>query len=72
VLLWHGLMNDFEINIDQILNFNSVDEFIVWFDTVDEFVEFENVDTLLSELAVLDKPDYYMYVYYFKQQYLNK
>lgn len=61
----------FEINTNEILNFNNVGEFAVWFDTIDEFIEIENVDELLSELALLDKPDYYMYVYFFKQNYLN-
>lgn len=62
---------DFEVYIDQILSFQNVGEFAVWFDTIDEFIEFENVDDLLSELAVLDKPDFYMHVYLFKKQYLE-
>ena len=58
---------DFEVNVEQILEFNNISEFAIWFETVDEFVEFENVDELLSELAALDRPDFYMYVYFFKQ-----
>ena len=61
----------FEVNTDEILNFNNVGEFAVWFDTIDEFIEIDNVDELLSQLAILDKPDYYMHVYFFKQNYLK-
>ena len=61
----------FEVNTDEILNFNNVGEFAVWFDTIDEFIEIENVDELLSQLSLLDKPDYYMHVYFFKQNYLK-
>ena len=57
----------FEVYVDQILSFNTVDEFAIWFDMMHEFIEIENVDDLLSELAVMDKPDFYMYVYDFKQ-----
>ena len=64
-------MMDYEINIDLILSFETLREFIIWFDTANDIVEFENVDELLSELAVMDKPDFYMYVYDFKQQYLK-
>ena len=64
-------MNDFEVNTDLILSFNNLGEFAVWFDTAEEAYEFDNVDELLSELALLDKPDYYMYVYEFKQLYLK-
>lgn len=61
----------FEVYVDQILSFNTVDEFAIWFDMLDEFIEIENVDDLLSQLAVMDKPDFYMYVYDFKQNYLK-
>lgn len=61
----------FEVNTDEILNFNNVGEFAVWFDTIDEFIQIENVDELLSQLSLLDKPDYYMHVYFFKQNYLK-
>ena len=61
----------FEVNTYEILNFNNVGEFAVWFDTIDEFIQIENVDELLSELAILDKPDYFMYIYNFKQNYLK-
>ena len=62
---------DFEIHINQIKSFETLREFSIWFDTVDEIVEFENVDALLGELAVMDKPDFCMYVYDFKQKYLK-
>jgi hypothetical protein len=62
---------DFEINIGQIMSFESLREFMIWFDTMDDYIEFENVDELLNELAVMDKPDFYMYVYDFKQQFLK-
>lgn len=61
----------FEVNTDEILNFNNVGEFVVWFNTLDEFIEIENVDALLAELSLLDKPDYFMYVYFFKQDFLK-
>ena len=61
----------FEVNTDEILNFNNVGEFAVWFDTIDEFIQIENVDELLSQLSLLDKPDYYMHVYCSKQNYLK-
>jgi len=64
-------MMDFEINIGQIMSFESLREFMIWFDTMDDYIEFENVDELLNELAVMDKPDFYMYVYDFKQQFLK-
>jgi hypothetical protein len=62
---------DFEINIDEIYQFKTVDEFAIWFDTIDEFVEFENVDEFLNELSNLNRPDFYMHVYFFKQNYLK-
>ncbi len=64
-------MMDYEINIDLILSFETLREFIIWFDTANDIVEFENVDELLSELALMDKPDFYMYVYEFKQNFLK-
>lgn len=62
---------EFEVNINQILSFQNIGEFVIWFDTVDEFIEFENVDELLNELALIDRPDFYMYVYFFKQDFLK-
>lgn len=62
---------EFEVNINQILSFQNIGEFVIWFDTIDEFIEFENVDELLNELALIDRPDFYMYVYFFKQDFLK-
>ena len=44
---------------------------MIWFDTIDDFIEFENVDELLNELALIDRPEFYMYVYFFKQDFLK-
>lgn len=62
---------EFEVNINQILSFQNIGEFVIWFDTIDDFIEFENVDELLNELALIDRPEFYMYVYFFKQEFLN-
>lgn len=62
---------EFEVNINQILSFQNIGEFVIWFDTIDDFIEFENVDELLNELALIDRPEFYMYVYFFKQDFLK-
>lgn len=65
-------MNDeFQIYPEEIEQLESLREFEIWFNTMDSCVQFENIDSLLSYLSTIDKPDFYMYAYNFKQQYLK-
>lgn len=64
-------MGDFEIFPEEIESLQSLREFEIWFTTIDSVVDFDDIDPLLEYLTTIERPDFYMYAFNFKQKYLK-
>ena len=63
-------MGEFEIYEDDIANLETVREFNIWLNAIDNIVEFDNIDPLIEYLIGIDRPDFVMACLDFRQKYL--
>lgn len=61
----------FEIYEDDISQLETVREFNIWLNAIDNAIEIENIDPLIEYLINIERPDFVMAALDFKHKYLS-
>ena len=62
---------EFEIYEEDIAQLETVREFNIWLNAIDNIVEFDNIDPLIQYLISVDRYDFVMASLDFKHKYLK-